>query len=244
MESATVSVIVPVYNAEAYLIDCINSLRAQTYPDFEVVLVDDGSTDRSAEIIRAFGKKDDRFRYAYIPNSGPSAARNEGMRIARGAYFCFVDADDFVEPNFLRVLMGCIDTADIAVSAKKRWNQNIGASRIDRCPDLRGTLSDLAPRFFRYRRIMRGVTGRVYRADVIRENDLQFDESLRYGEDMMFNYLVFGYAEEFVFVNQVLYTYRIHNPNSLSRLDRTSFVRRRRMQDDCIRELFEGLEQP
>ncbi len=241
MSNPTVSVIVPVYNAEKYLIDCLNSLSAQEYRDFEVVIVDDGSTDRSPDIIHARQAEDDRFRSFRTENFGVSHARNVGIAKARGDYFCFVDADDFVAKDFLSVLLNGIGNAAACVTAKKRWVQRIGMYRIDTCPNFRGSPKELKKRLWRYRRLMRGVTGRLYLASVIRENDLQFDESLRYGEDMTFNYLVFKYCREVRFVNRVLYTYRIDNPYSLSRLDRTSIRRQREMQNECIRSTFGDL---
>lgn len=241
MSNPTVSVIVPVYNAEKYLIDCLNSLSAQEYRDFEVVIVDDGSTDRSPDIIHARQAEDDRFRSFRTENYGVSHARNVGIAKAKGDYFCFVDADDFVAKDFLSVLLNGIGNAAACVTAKKRWVQRIGMYRIDTCPNFRGSPKELKKRLWRYRRLMRGVTGRLYLASVIRENDLQFDESLRYGEDMTFNYLVFKYCREVRFVNRVLYTYRIDNPYSLSRLDRTSTRRQREMQNECIRSTFGDL---
>ncbi len=237
----TVSIIVPVYNAEKYLIDCLNSLSAQTYEDFEVVLVDDGSTDRSPDILHARAAEDARFRCFRTENHGVSHARNVGMEKARGDYFCFVDADDFVAKEFLSVLLNGIGNAAACVTAKKRWVQRIGMYRIDSCPSFRGSPAALKKRLWRYRRLMRGCTGRLYLASVIRENDLQFDEALRYGEDMTFNYLVFKYCREVRFVNRVLYTYRIDNPYSLSRLDRTSTRRLIAMQNECIASTFGDL---
>ncbi len=242
MEQApAVSVIIPVYNAERYLNDCLSSLAAQTFRDFEFVLIDDGSTDESADILRAFAQTHPNVLWRSVENGGPARARNLGMDLARGRYFCFVDADDFVQPDFLAVLYERIRDADACVCAKTRWNQKTGRTRLDRCPDFTGGLAALKKRFFPYRRIMRGVTGRMYRASVIRKNGLRFVESLRYGEDMTFNYLVFKHAETVVFVDRPLYTYRIDNPQSLSRTDRTAIRVRRRMQSACIRDTFRNV---
>ena len=99
-----ISIIVPVYNAKASLRNCLDSLAQQTYREFEVLLVDDGSTDESPEICREYGERDSRFRLITQRNAGPAAARNTGMELAGGKYITFVDSDDYVEPDMLEVL--------------------------------------------------------------------------------------------------------------------------------------------
>ena len=100
-----ISVVVPVYNAGPYLKRCLDSLAAQTYPNWEAILVDDGSTDGGGGICRRRAARDGRFQYAALPdNRGPSAARNEGVGRAAGAFISFVDADDYVEAGLLQGL--------------------------------------------------------------------------------------------------------------------------------------------
>ena len=110
-----ISVIVPVYRAQEYLADCVNSLLAQTFPDFELLLVDDGSPDECPRLCEAFAQKDSRIRVIHQENQGVSAARNTGIEAARGAFLAFVDADDWVEPAFLQRLYACIGDAQIAL---------------------------------------------------------------------------------------------------------------------------------
>ncbi len=112
MYDTLVSVIVPLYNVEAYLPACLDSLCAQTHRDFEVVLVDDGSTDGSGTICERYVAADGRFKVVHQQNAGVAAARNTGLDQARGAYISFVDSDDEVSPRFLETLLGA--DADIA----------------------------------------------------------------------------------------------------------------------------------
>lgn len=100
-----VSVVVPIYNVENYLLKCLESLAMQTYRNLEVILVDDGSTDKSSEICKLFCTKDCRFHYYKKNNGGLSDARNYGLSLSKGNYICFVDADDFLEKNFVSVLL-------------------------------------------------------------------------------------------------------------------------------------------
>lgn len=110
-----ISVIVPVYNAEQYLAACVDSLLAQTYADFEVLLVDDGSADSSPAICDRYAAADDRVRVIHQKNAGVGAARNAGLDVARGAYLAFVDADDTVLPDYLETLYRDITEQDVDI---------------------------------------------------------------------------------------------------------------------------------
>ena len=113
----TVSIILPVYNVEAYLPKCLDSLLAQTYPQLEILLIDDGSTDRSLSILKSYERKDSRIHVYYQKNSGPSKARNLGLTLCTGACITFVDSDDWLEPTYIETLVKRIvqDGSDLAV---------------------------------------------------------------------------------------------------------------------------------
>lgn len=95
LKTETISIIVPIYNAENYLKSCLDSVLSQTFKDFEVLMVNDGSTDSSATLCQAYAERDSRFRYFEKENGGLSDARNYGLDRAQGAYITFLDADDF-----------------------------------------------------------------------------------------------------------------------------------------------------
>ena len=102
-----VSVIIPVYNVERYLDECVQSVLRQTYQNLEIILVDDGSTDRSGEICDRYAAQDERIRCIHQPNGGLSHARNEGLRLAEGEYVYFLDSDDWIEKDTLDALYRC-----------------------------------------------------------------------------------------------------------------------------------------
>ncbi len=108
-----ISVIVPVYNGEKYLGECLDSILVQTYGDIEVIVVDDGSTDATAGIIRRYASSDPRVRYFYKENGGQSSARNFGLRNAGGKLVTFVDADDKIDPRFCEIMLSEMGDADI-----------------------------------------------------------------------------------------------------------------------------------
>lgn len=135
-----ISIIVPVYNVENMLKRCVDSIIAQTCPDFELILIDDGSQDKSGEICDAYEKMDKRIMVVHQPNEGSSAARNKGLAFARGTYLVFIDSDDWVEPNHLQNMLDCLSAthAEMVMSAfyietlRKGWKvEENKPSRLD-----------------------------------------------------------------------------------------------------------------
>lgn len=112
-----ISVIIPVYNVEKYLRECVDSVLSQTYSNLEILLIDDGSTDSSGEICDEYATRDGQIRVIHQKNGGLSAARNAGLDAASGQYICFIDSDDFVAPHFLEVLYRALQEEKAQVSA-------------------------------------------------------------------------------------------------------------------------------
>ena len=109
MEDELISIIVPIYNVEKYLRQCLDSIQNQTYQNFECLLINDGSPDNSADICREYVEKDSRFRYFEKENGGLSDARNHGIRQSKGSYLTFVDSDDWLENDALQLLYGALE---------------------------------------------------------------------------------------------------------------------------------------
>ncbi len=120
MTTPLITVIVPVYNIEKYLERCVNSIRNQTYGNLEILLVDDGSTDRSGEICDAFAAEDDRIRAIHKENGGSSSARNLGIEEAKGEYLGFVDSDDYISGNMYELLVSALQEYDAEVAQAGR----------------------------------------------------------------------------------------------------------------------------
>lgn len=123
MESL-ISVIIPVYNTENYIGVCLESLVKQTYTNFEVLMIDDGSTDNSGRICQEYTESDSRFHYYRKENGGVSSARNLGIEYSRGDYLTFVDSDDWVEEDYLEVLYSALvsESASVSISTYKRFS--------------------------------------------------------------------------------------------------------------------------
>ena len=218
-----ISVIVPIYNAEKWLRDALASLRKQTYADFEAILVDDGSTDSSADICREFCIGDPRFRLISQPNGGLSAARNSGIGDAAGDWIVFLDADDELPPDALAVMMG---------HAKKNGADIVSGDLIREIPSAMPqgegralTVSaDTAILIGLYqKKILNSACGKLFRKDLLNAfPPLRFRHC--WYEDLDLFYQAFERAEKICILDRTVYFYR-DNPNSFintwsdSRLD-------------------------
>ena len=127
MENKLVSIITPIYNGAKYVSETIESVLKQTYPHWEMIIVDDGSKDNSAEIIREYVTKDDRIQLIQQPNGGSASARNNGIRRANGRYIALLDADDLWEPTFLESQLALMKEKDAIVvhASYRKWCCNI-----------------------------------------------------------------------------------------------------------------------
>lgn len=196
-----ISVVVPVYNAGPYLKRCLDSLAAQTYPRWEAILVDDGSTDGSGRVCRGYAQRDKRFQYARLPaNRGPSAARNEGVGRAAGAFISFVDADDYVEPGLLEGLHRSLTEsgADISACGADGIRLESGPARTYSRQEAVCCLGRGAP-------FNHVPWGKLYRADLARA--CPFDERAFYSEDLLFLYEAVKRSNGVSCIPDVLYHY-------------------------------------
>lgn len=125
-ESELISIVIPVYNVEKYLDECIQSVVTQTYKNLEIILIDDGSTDYSSKLCDLWGERDSRIRVFHKSNGGMSDARNYGLQHMKGNFFAFIDSDDYIASNMIELLYNCIqkNRADLAIASFQRVNEN------------------------------------------------------------------------------------------------------------------------
>lgn len=185
-----ISVIIPVYNAGPYLRRCASSLLAQTYEDFELILVDDGSTDGSGDICEALARASaaDKVSVVHQPNSGVSAARNRGIDAARGTYLSFVDADDWVEPTFLQTFAEEVERLNGDVDMVLQGYINHEGEHIQEPKAEYRSAGDMGAVLHRLeeKRLMSYVWNKVVRRTVVQENDVRFHTDVPIGEDFLF----------------------------------------------------------
>lgn len=121
----TVSIIIPVYNLEKYIVNCLESIFAQTYESLEIICIDDGSNDKSAEIIKKYSVADSRIKYYYQQNSGVSVARNKGLDEATGDYVMFVDGDDYLHYQAVELFVREIENRTVTLSVHMKFIRRI-----------------------------------------------------------------------------------------------------------------------
>lgn len=212
-----ISVIIPVYNGEAFVGQCIQSLAAQTYQDWEALVIDDGSTDRSLALCGELARADGRIRVFHQENKGVSAARNHGLDLAQGEYIFFLDSDDAIHPLLLEEMMrqveehqvemafcGCAKLDDRQLEEALR-----GASPGDGRPQWTVWDGAESERQFHMAQIidLRGVSGLASRELV---GQLRFDEDSAHGEDTLFKYSLFRQRVKTAYSAQRWYYYRMH----------------------------------
>ena len=215
-----VSVIVPVYNKEEWLAPCIESVLRQTFSDFELILVDDGSTDGSLVLEAKFAAEDERIRRIVLKeNGGPSAARNRGISVARGRYITFLDADDWIDPDYLLTLCRAAEKyrADVigmgyvaTMVQDGIWQENKVSSYPTEWTSVLhedGRKKRLAL-WIKSSFMINTAWGKLYRRRLLLENGIIFSPKARVTEDILFSFCVVCYAKTFVFLKDTMYRCR------------------------------------
>lgn len=215
-----VSIIVPVYNSEKYLDKCITSILRQTFQDFELILIDDGSSDKSGLICDAYARGDERVIAVHIPNGGVSNARNTGIEISKGAYISFIDSDDYIGENYMEEFYESITEsgAQLAlcpvyyISQESMYRKGVEEASID--------FNDIDEELFleiNSKYLLYAPYNKLYVSDIIRKNRLRFDRSISYGEDLIFNFNYFNHIDKISITDRTNYFYVQDNSQSLSK---------------------------
>ena len=225
-----ISIIIPVYNVEKYLDQAVRSVLRQTCPDWELLLINDGSSDGSAAVCKKYEKMGRRIRVFDKENGGVSSARNVGLKKARGEWVAFLDGDDWLEENCLEAaLKEADDETDIVcwnywenTGASQRRNRPISPSYIsfDEPRQLIGTAMFPQYRLKKEGQYLAGIKGvwtKLIRKR-IPDSGVIFDIEVQIGEDALFSAMCFEKARKAVFIDQYLYHYRMDNPSATRRL--------------------------
>lgn len=207
MSSLKISIIVPVYNVEKYLPRCIDSILAQTFTDFELLLIDDGSPDNSGKICDEYAKSDKRIRVFHKENGGVSSARNLGLDNVKGEWIAFVDSDDTVSRLYLQNMANVIMDEDMMVlSNYRKETRTYCAVKLDNV-----TLRNVdIVRYFIDNKVMAlsAPYSKLYKQSIIRENSLRFPEGIQMGEDAIFIMRYLNHVTSVAVVDVCDYTVR------------------------------------
>ena len=219
--NALVSIIVPVYNAEKWIGRCIHSIKRQTYSQWELICINDGSSDKSGKIIDAEASGDFRVRIISQKQGGVSAARNAGLKVARGKYILFVDADDVVEREMVQKMVAAMEKDEVDLVTCGYWDCDESAKKRDYRPPYRSSFvlegaQKLSP--MGVAMSLPFVWGKLYRRDIIQKNGLEFDYCIHFSEDSLFVFRYLQCSGRVSYFHDGLYLYCHREGSALSEI--------------------------
>lgn len=216
MNSPLISIVVPVYNAEKYIDRCISSICNQTYTNFELILVDDGSTDLSGSICNEYSSRDNRIRVIHKPNGGVSSARNCGLDKISGKYVTFVDSDDHVSSDFLANFVCCLsDEKNIDLVAQSFWYcyEESKEQQLLKLPDIFIKENYQLVKWFEdAKNVHNGyIWHRLFRSEIIKANNIRFPDEISFSEDGIFFVRYLRTASNFLLTSKPGYFYSVRS---------------------------------
>lgn len=239
-----ISVIIPVFNVEKYLENCVVSVQKQSITDIEIILINDGSKDKSGNIADKLAKSDNRIKVIHNENAGPSSARNAGIENATGDFISFIDSDDWIESNFLEemYLQAIHNKADIANTGitvdyiKEKKNEKISYPKKYYCVDK----NQIGLFFWELHKLKLSnypVT-RLFKRALLLENDIKFDKNLSVGEDLVFNLEAFKYANCVCINNLSPYHYMKRELSTLTSSYNPNYTNAIQIQINAYKDFF------
>lgn len=234
MNRPSVSIVIPVYNVEAYLRRCVDSALNQTLQDVEIILVNDGSPDNCPAICDEYAKSDSRVKVIHKKNGGLASARNAGMELVEGKYLFFLDSDDWLEADGMEMLYNTAEQYQVDF-VKYRAIRTGWPGMEENAPCMVEPVRELTEGLYDKKRIVNeiyprllatskltmgpvvGAWGALYRVDFMRKNQLRFYEEVKFSEDLIFSANVVKAAESFYFIDTPGVYHYFFNPNSISK---------------------------
>ncbi len=212
------SIIVPVYNAEKYINKCVDSILAQTYEDFELLLINDGSKDNSGNICDDYANKDKRVRVIHKENGGVSSARNLGLDLANGDYVMFVDSDDWLEIDALKNLYAKANGCSFVIAG---YNVvTLYRTAAHGLEDKKVSKTELVEEYRKLNGknlIMTVPWGKLYKRDIIEKYGIRFDTTMKMAEDTKFTIEFSQRVEDACFISEIIYNYNCTNVTSITK---------------------------
>lgn len=215
-----VSIIIPVYNSGNFLKTTLESVVNQTYNNLEIIVVDDGSTDNSENVIRTF-LNDERIRYIKQKNSGVSVARNNGIKVSTGDYLSFVDSDDILEKDAIDLMVKNISQNDMIMCGYKYIGKNnCKFKKVNlEFNDVGSIINEILYSKKKYNSMnFRTVWGNLYKTKIVKDNSIFFEKNVKYFEDGIFNIQYSNCCKKILIKNEIVYQYRVTTDSSISRI--------------------------
>ena len=221
MEQPLVSIIIPVYNAKAHLDACVQSILDQSFKHFELLLINDGSSDGSSELCDELSQKSEKIRVIHKENGGVSSARNAGLDIASGDYIVFVDSDDVISNNYLEAFIESSDKADLIIGMIEDLyfdNQGVIVKQKTRHVEA-PNCGILADEYYKLLELLRVPVVKLYKRSILEDHRIRFDENLSLAEDQVFNFSYYKHIKTYALETRSIYKYyHLYESNSLSSL--------------------------
>lgn len=207
-----ISIIIPVYNVEKYISQCLNSILYQSYLDFEVIIIDDGSKDKSGYICDSYAKKDSRITVVHQKNKGVSSARNLGIKLAKGKWITFVDSDDWIDKDFLESF-NLSDECDLSVIGLRALRYpEMKLIEVRDFYEEKIILSKDFDKISKNNLLLYGtICCKAYNREILIKNNIRFKESISYHEDHVFFFQYLHHINKVSLHKNVCYNYRITN---------------------------------
>ncbi len=215
-----ISIIMPIYNVERYLERGINSILNQTFKEFELILINDGSTDNSSVICNNFKNIDSRIKVINKKNEGVSSSRNLGINIARGEFIMFVDPDDTLEEDALGYLYNLTNTynSDVSCYRMQTYKNGISKTNININEEIKiYKNSKIIENFSKNGIFLYSVCNKLYKKNLLK--DIRFNEDIRYAEDALFNFYILSESKVVVMSNQAKYNYYINESSTVNKFN-------------------------
>lgn len=211
-----VSIIIPVYNVEAYLHECLESISTQTFTDWECLLIDDGSLDNSGAICDEFARKDYRFKVFHESNRGVSQARNIGLCNMLGEWVLFVDSDDAIAVSTIQT---CVEQAETNNLDLLQFSLTLNKTKLGSNDFIKTNVLDQEA-FISSKKFLICAGGSLLKSSIIQHNNIRFDNQLKLAEDQLFMFNFMNHARRFQKIDLCLYWYR-KNDNSATHLHKS-----------------------
>lgn len=241
-----ISVIVPVYNVEKYLNRCIDSILNQTFEDFELILVDDGSTDKSLKICDEYKIKDGRIKVIHKKNGGVSSARNTGIDKATGEYITFVDSDDYISNDTLNILLDSnYQDSDLVISSLEMKSYDGKRTVYDMNEKIYATNTGILEEYISWefpQICFCGPCAKRYNREIIKKMNIKFREDMALGEDTYFNLQYLMNCKKIASTDRITYFYIRDNAESLfSKFQSTTYEQTKIVHEytlECAKKLY------
>lgn len=217
MINSLISVIIPCFNCKNYIMDLLLSLESQKYKEFEVIIVDDGSTDNTSQVVSEYSLTSElKIKYIIQENQGVSVARNTGISVASGQFYSFIDSDDVVNPLFLESLYNSIVNSDSDFSFTGFSTDLNCITKKNQIYTFSINTSISIMREILYENLKVGIWCFLFKSEIVNNNSIRFDKSTRYGEDREFIWKFLSCSKTGVHIKEALYGYRVNEFSAMS----------------------------